>query len=187
MTDASRYCGGRTREGGKCRRPAGWGTPHPGLGRCKLHAGSTPAAIRSAERKRAEAEALKLLEQLGRPDPLGNPVEELMAVGAEIRSWLAVTRERMTQLSSLELEDRIGVERERALVRLYAEALDRAHRFLADVVRLGIEGRRVQIQEDQARRLFEAVMVTFRALELPPEIVERGRRVLAAEMRGLSA
>lgn len=35
-------CGGKTRSGGLCRRPAGWGTKHPGDGRCKLHAGSTP-------------------------------------------------------------------------------------------------------------------------------------------------
>lgn len=37
---ADRYCGARTRNGGYCRRPAGWGT---GLnfGRCKLHGGGT--------------------------------------------------------------------------------------------------------------------------------------------------
>jgi hypothetical protein len=30
-----------------CTRPAGWGTPHPGEGRCKLHGGSTPTGIAS--------------------------------------------------------------------------------------------------------------------------------------------
>jgi hypothetical protein len=29
-------CGGGTRAGGTCTQPAGWGTPHPGVGRCKL-------------------------------------------------------------------------------------------------------------------------------------------------------
>lgn len=42
----SRYCGARKRQpahpGERCRRPAGWGTEHPGWGRCKLHGGSTP-------------------------------------------------------------------------------------------------------------------------------------------------
>jgi len=39
-----RYCGARKRQpthpGETCRRPAGWGTWHPGVGRCKLHGGA---------------------------------------------------------------------------------------------------------------------------------------------------
>ncbi|MBU0609034.1 MAG: hypothetical protein KKI08_14200 [Armatimonadetes bacterium] len=35
-------CGAQTRTGGACGRPAGWGTKHPGAGRCKLHGGATP-------------------------------------------------------------------------------------------------------------------------------------------------
>lgn len=35
-------CGARRKQAtARCRRPAGWGTLHPGAGRCKLHAGST--------------------------------------------------------------------------------------------------------------------------------------------------
>jgi hypothetical protein len=32
-------CGAKTRSGDACRLPAGWGTDHPGTGRCKLHGG----------------------------------------------------------------------------------------------------------------------------------------------------
>lgn len=33
-------CGGRSRKtGALCKRPAGWGTDHPGTGKCKLHGG----------------------------------------------------------------------------------------------------------------------------------------------------
>ena len=39
-----KYCAARKRqptyEGETCRRPAGWGTWHPGVGRCKLHGGA---------------------------------------------------------------------------------------------------------------------------------------------------
>jgi hypothetical protein len=38
LCDAQR----RAKEGGRCTRPAGWGTSHAGIGRCKLHGGSTP-------------------------------------------------------------------------------------------------------------------------------------------------
>lgn len=37
-------CGATTRAGGACQRPAGWGTGHPGQGRCKLHGGASPGA-----------------------------------------------------------------------------------------------------------------------------------------------
>jgi hypothetical protein len=42
-----RICGGKTRNeetiSPVCTRPAGWGTIHPGLGRCKLHGGASLA------------------------------------------------------------------------------------------------------------------------------------------------
>lgn len=34
-------CGAVTRSGGLCAKAAGWGTGHPGVGRCTLHLGST--------------------------------------------------------------------------------------------------------------------------------------------------
>lgn len=36
-------CGAQKRSGeGMCHQPAGWGTDHPGKGRCKFHGGATP-------------------------------------------------------------------------------------------------------------------------------------------------
>ena len=32
-------CNAKTRAGTPCQQPAGWGTDHPGAGRCKLHGG----------------------------------------------------------------------------------------------------------------------------------------------------
>jgi len=46
-------CGATTRRGRPCRRPAGWGTDHPGVGRCWQH-----------------AEALSSLEASGMHSPL---------------------------------------------------------------------------------------------------------------------
>lgn len=37
----TQYCGAKTRGGGKCQRPAGWGTSHVGEGKCKLHGGAS--------------------------------------------------------------------------------------------------------------------------------------------------
>src|SRR5260221_537926 len=52
-----RFCDAKKRQGeGTCHRPAGWGTEHPGTGRCKLHGGSThdhKAAARTEIARRA--------------------------------------------------------------------------------------------------------------------------------------
>lgn len=51
-------CGATKRNGtGHCTRPAGWGTPHSGTGRCKLHGGSTPSHIANAQTQQAIAAA----------------------------------------------------------------------------------------------------------------------------------
>lgn len=36
------FCGATNRQGTPCQRPAGWGTDHVGIGKCKLHGGKTP-------------------------------------------------------------------------------------------------------------------------------------------------
>ncbi len=49
------FCGGARRqgeEGATCRRPAGWGTDHLGIGRCKLHGGATPTHSKAAQREK---------------------------------------------------------------------------------------------------------------------------------------
>jgi len=36
---ATPKCGAKTRAGGECKHEAGWGTDHPGKGRCRFHGG----------------------------------------------------------------------------------------------------------------------------------------------------
>lgn len=46
-------CGGLLRDGSgrTCTRPAGWGTSHPGEGKCKLHGGGSPRGTESPQFK----------------------------------------------------------------------------------------------------------------------------------------
>lgn len=52
-TDLEYFCGGKRRGGreGTCRRRAGSGTSHVGVGRCKVHGGATRSHVIAAERK----------------------------------------------------------------------------------------------------------------------------------------
>lgn len=52
---ASSTCNAETRAGTECRRPAGWGTPHVGFDRCKLHGGNSPNGIKHAAKLQRDA------------------------------------------------------------------------------------------------------------------------------------
>lgn len=58
----------RDKSGDTCARPAGWGTPQPGIGPCKLHGGSTRNGIVAAEKVVAERAAVQLRAKLKRFD-----------------------------------------------------------------------------------------------------------------------
>lgn len=47
-------CRAKTRAGTPCQLPAGWGTDHPGEGRCKLHGGRTPRGADSPHFKHGQ-------------------------------------------------------------------------------------------------------------------------------------
>jgi hypothetical protein len=53
--DPDKHCGGKTRSrpGGRCTKPKGWGTDHLGIGSCKLHTGSTRNGEKSAAKETA--------------------------------------------------------------------------------------------------------------------------------------
>src|SRR5437899_2401968 len=82
-----RYCGARKRQArGTCRRPAGWGTDHAGIGRCKLHGGSTRTGRKAAERAQAE-EALAMLGLPRDVEPAEALYEELCRAAGHV-AWL---------------------------------------------------------------------------------------------------
>ena len=126
-----------------------------------------------------------MLDRLGKPQPLGHPVEELLAIGVEVRAWLHITRERLAELSSLTSVDGSGVERERALLTVYERAVDRAARVLTELARLGLEERLVPIEEVRARQLLAAVVGALDRAEVPVVHHESFRRELAAGLRQL--
>ena len=81
-------CGARARQSGQpCKRPAGWGTDHPGSGRCKLHGGLTPAPTgryASVERPRIR----ELMERFeSDPDPL-NLLPEVQLLRALLLDYI---------------------------------------------------------------------------------------------------
>lgn len=184
MTKAKKelsLCGAKGRTGNPCRRPAGWGTDHVGVGCCKLHGGSMRNQRVHAALIIEEREARTMLERLGHPDPLGNPVDELLAIAAESRSWQTILRERVSELARLTTEDILAVEREKALVLLYERALDRTSRILESLVKLNLDARRLALDELQTELVFRAFQSMLATI--PEQYQETARQSLIVALR----
>lgn len=145
MTDSTpplahdrRLCGSPTHAtGSPCRRPARWGTSHPGLGNCKLHGGSTPNGVRHAEvlaTEQQQARAADLLRAQG-IEPVADPVAALRAVAGEHRVLTAAARQTMAEVAE---RDGLEVTAGQPIAALYEKSLANTGRLLARMTELGI-------------------------------------------------
>ena len=126
-----------------------------------------------------------MLKRLGQPEPLGHPVAELLAIGAEARAWLGVLRSRLSQLTSLETATVDGAERERATVVLYERSLDRTAKILTDMARLDLEDRLVRVTEAQGEIIARVLIAAISRSEIPEEWQPRLREAVAIQLRGV--
>lgn len=151
-------CNARTRGGGRCRRPAGAGTDHLGVGNCSNHAGATRNGAAHAARELFQRQARELLARLGEPEPLINPVLRLQELAGEADRWLEVCRAQVQALDGdFSVETVMQGEQIRAVVREYTAAIDRLHKIGADLVRLNLEERAQRLDEAQSRLVWQAV------------------------------
>jgi hypothetical protein len=184
--EPERRCGARTRQGGRCKRPAGAGTDHVGWGACKLHAGSTPSGRRGAHRARALAE----LPAFGSPietSPEDALLDCVYAASGRVH-WLRLKIEEEGAAGADPLDEN---GRLAALGRALREAeRDRAS-FSKMALDAGVEERRVRAAERQGaaiasafERAVETVLGASLAADRRSELVAAFRAQLAAAERG---
>ena len=169
-------CGGEKRKGGKCGRPAGWGTDHVGVGTCKLHAGNAPAA------------ALKGMIELARREQavMGVPlsIEPQDAILECIRIAAGEVAYASERIAELEADEAVGpvitrmdrsgendVEERRegppalhVWIVVRQHAMDRLVNYSFAALKAGIEERRVRIAERQGMLLAQAIQGILREL-----------------------
>lgn len=76
-------CDAKNRQGLPCKRPAGWGTNHAGIGKCKLHGGSSPIKHGLYSKQLAHSTDIQQrIEQLKNDPELVNIASHLAAVVA---------------------------------------------------------------------------------------------------------
>ena len=172
------FCGARSRSGGECHRPAGWGTGSD-VGRCKLHGGSTPT-----HRKFAQTETLRReVERLGIPVQ-ADPGESLM-----MALWSALGQMLYLQSRAGELDEPTIIQQGPGGARTLtphpvAEMLARAEQRVADIsaaaLRAGVEDRRIRLEQRQAELLFAAIRSALAAVGLGDREEEFRRAFMTA-------
>ena len=158
---------------------------HAGMGACKLHGGSIATNSFNAQVAIEERVVRTMLERLGEPTPIHNPVAALLAVAAETRAWQEILRARVSELIDIVYESRdeegAMIEREKAVVALYERSLDRTSRVLSSLVKLDLETRRVVLEEAQTEMMFRALQAAL--VGVPKQYQEPARQRLVLALR----
>lgn len=155
-------CGATKRQGeGTCTQAAGWGTDHPGIGRCKLHGGGTQSHTQAAVVTQARrdvvlfgarrdvhpAEALLELVQwtAGEVDYWRGRVS---ALDEEALTWgvTKVKEEGHDKGTTYEAKPNIAYV-------MLRDASDRLEKYASSALKAGVDERRVRIAEQQGTQL----------------------------------
>lgn len=174
--------------GDLCRRYAGQGTEHAGIGSCSKHGGCTSSQNTRAQRIREEQILGPLLETYR--DRIGDhpdPYEGMLEVVRYGWAWLRMLEARVGELKDgageLWVEDHAGDARPHVLVAMVAEARREHRRNCESAIRAGIAERMVSLAEDQADSmalLIRAVLTELGHELEDPEVAQVVRRHLRA-------
>lgn len=181
-------CGAQKRQGEQgelCTLAAGWGTDHPGFGRCRLHGGNTRNQRAGAATQKAEAEARGVLAQLD-VAPVEDPFAALSRLAGQVVAWQeAISRIVNTLGDRIRYEGAAGAEQLRAEIALYERAMDRTGQILGLIAKLNIEDRMARVTERQADALVSALEAALAAAGVTGAAADDARQAAARHLRAV--
>lgn len=200
------FCRAETKQRGTpCEKPAGWGTSHVGIGRCRLHGGASPNAEMAGQVWLARREAMVM----GVPIDIEphNAILECIRIAAgevhyateriaDIHPDDAVGK--LTTVLTRPMKEEKGAEDPDRLVeeirveapalhiwiQVRRQAMDRLVNYAATALKAGVDERLVQIAEQQGQLIAQAIQGVLRDLGVAdrpevPAIVRKHLTVIA--------
>lgn len=167
---------------------------------CKIH-GANIGSVTSIEAGRRGIEsqvsnrAMELLtienvtERLINPPGVGNPLEALLDLAAEIRAWRLIMRDRAASLKAEQWRyagTRSG-EQVRAELLLYERAQEREAQILVQIAKLRIEEKLQAIREQQVQMIERALNLAVQASGADLAGQAEARKVLRRELKVVPA
>lgn len=182
-------CSAKRRNGEACKA---WAVA--GMKVCRMHGGASPQAKAAAQRRLAEAAAVRAVEADAAADlahaalrPVKDPVELLAMLASEAAAWKDALAARVNALMSVRFTSEQGAEQLRSEVALYERAMDRTAKLCESLAKLGLEDRRVRLDEQTAdlvagviRAILDDLGLTVEQQGRVPEVVPRHLRLLAS-------
>lgn len=159
-----RFCNAKTKRGTPCKRAAGAGTDHPGVGPCRRHLGNTRNHVRAGNRALALEQARKMLGQ----DVEGDPTDVILE-GVRLARGLTLYYRAVINAHDGEVPENVE--------RLYAEAVERQTDMAYKAARAGVAERMVRLAE----RAADAITLTIE--EVASGLEQRKGFQLTAEDR----
>jgi len=182
---ATRVCGALNRNGQMCKQAAGYGTDHPGAGRCKLHSGCTPAAD-IFHSKRTVRERIKHIMSLGVIPEGVSPEEVMLQEVARAAAAVAHLDSIVAQFDDDELRHDASAK---DVVTMWNEQRVLLRNVGKAVIQAGIAKHAVQVQEMTAQALITILMAVMQSPEVNMSTDQQrmARMLMANELRALSS
>lgn len=193
-----------------CGKSKGWGTNHPGVGRCKLHGGASPQAEVSGVVQLARREAAVMGSPIDNLRPEEALLECIRISGGEVRyaseriaeidpdeavGPVVTTRPLKWEKGAESPDDRVEEHGGPALhiwIEVRHRAMDRLVNYTKVAIAAGLEERRVRVAEEQGHLLAEAVrgiLCDLGVADRPdaPAVVRKHLTLLSGGVRELAA
>ena len=175
-------CGAKTRDGDPCRN-----APLPGQLRCRMHGGASPQARAAAERRLAEAEAVRAVSEWGGRTDVTPPqalLELVQTKAQEVAFWdwrvseLSDTERAGLLLTKTEQgygpQGPVNVETRQAgphvFITMLHKAQDQLAQYSAAAIRAGIDEQLVKIATIQAAWLVPTILQTIELARTQPSL-----------------
>lgn len=173
-------CGAKKTQGGICKQPAGHGTGHVGVGRCKFHGGATPT------HEKAGAEEIMRRGHLWYGDPVD--VEPHVALLQEVYRTAGHVAHLQREVGTREIntDDTAVAKAEIAVLRdLYKR--ERTHLVTVCQVALnaGVQERQVQLAEKMGELIAPVLAGILEDLDLTPKQRKSAPEVIGRHLRVL--